>query len=105
MANHLNHLLHTIEQRRARVGVIGLGYVGLPLAVVFAEAGHRVIGIDIDQNKVDAINRGESYIEDVPTEQVRRLVEDERLSATSDFAVLAECDAASICVPTPLRKT
>uniref|UniRef100_A0A540V961 Nucleotide sugar dehydrogenase n=1 Tax=Litorilinea aerophila TaxID=1204385 RepID=A0A540V961_9CHLR len=123
---------------------MGLGYVGLPLAVVFAEAGYRVIGIDVDPRKVDAINRGESYVEDVPSERLARVLEatvarqqtasdgrlwthkqpsasDDgrssvsghrlssivhgRLSATTDFSVLAECDAVSICVPTPLSKT
>ncbi len=98
-------LLEKIEQRQALIGVIGLGYVGLPLAVVFAEAGHQVLGIDLDARKVDAIGRGESYIEDIPAERLRPLVAEGRLAATSDFAELARCDAVSICVPTPLNKT
>lgn len=143
------------NRRDAHVAVIGLGYVGLPLAVSFAEAGYRVTGIDLDARKVDAINRGESYIEDVPAAAVAALVQDgltqrrrdaetgeerERgregaisgdahpltpssphaftpssphlitiphgaLSATTDYSVLATCDAVSICVPTPLNKT
>jgi UDP-N-acetyl-D-glucosamine dehydrogenase len=84
---------------------MGLGYVGLPLAVVFAEAGFTVTGIDPDERKVAAICAGESYILDVPTAQVQRLVETGRLQATTDFSVLAQADAVSICVPTPLRKT
>ncbi len=98
-------LLRKIESRQAQVAIVGLGYVGLPLAVVFAEAGFRVTGIDVDTRKVDSLNRGESYIEDVPSERVRRLVLEDRLSATTDFAALATCDGVSICVPTPLRKT
>ncbi len=98
-------LLTKIEARRAHVAIVGLGYVGLPLAVVFAEAGFRVTGIDVDARKVDSLNRGESYIEDVPSERVRPLVLEDRLSATTDFAALGACDGVSICVPTPLRKT
>src|SRR5262245_39695477 len=104
-AHYLSQFLANIKARCARVGIIGLGYVGLPLAVVFAEAGFRVIGIDIDERKVDAINRRESYIEDIPTERICRLVAENMLTATTDFAVLTQCDAVSICVPTPLRKT
>ena len=98
-------LLEQIRQRTAHVAVLGLGYVGLPLATVFAEAGFRVTGIDPDGKKVQALNRGESYIKDVSTEEVARLVSSGKLSGTTDFAVLANVDAVSICVPTPLRKT
>ncbi len=128
-------LLDRFARCDAHVAIIGLGYVGLPLAVAFAEAGYRVTGIDLDMRKVDAINHGESYIEDVPTAKVAALVrgiEEEKrlwgedaaqpllpitppydpmtqhlacLSATTDFGVLASCDAVSICVPTPLNKT
>ncbi len=100
-------LLEKIKSREARVGIIGLGYVGLPLAVVFAEAGFNVVGIDIDARKVDAINQGESYIEDVTSDVIQALVKgpQPRLRATTDFAALRQCDAVSICVPTPLRKT
>jgi UDP-N-acetyl-D-glucosamine dehydrogenase len=94
-----------IHRRTARVAVLGLGYVGLPLASIFAEAGFTVMGIDPEKEKVEAIQRGESYILDVPTEQVARLVESGRLKATTDFSALALCDAVSVCVPTPLRKT
>jgi UDP-N-acetyl-D-glucosamine dehydrogenase len=92
-------------ERRAVVGVIGLGYVGLPLAVEFGRAGLRVIGFDLDETRIEAINSGLSYIPDVPTEIVRTLSERKKLSATTDFSKLKEVDAVIICVPTPLRKT
>ena len=127
------NILEKIETRQAVVGVIGLGYVGLPLAVAFAEAGFRVIGIDVNKERTDAINRGESYISDVPSAQVAALTTSaigvpitskqdsrghpplltvqpinhkhaDRLSATTDYNVLTEVDAVIICVPTPLGK-
>ncbi len=145
MSNQLQQaLIEKFETRQAHVAVIGMGYVGLPLAVAFAKAGYRVTGIDVDPEKTDAINRGESYIEDVPSGELARFVRKEwgsgevgskgveqraihgagevdaaaavapalarpntptQLSATTDYAVIAECDAVSICVPTPLNKT
>ena len=93
------------ENKTARIAVLGLGYVGLPLAVVFAEAGFNVLGIDPIESKVDSVCRGESYIQDVTTEQVAKLFKAGRLNATSDFSKLKNIDAVSICVPTPLRKT
>ncbi|OGO38650.1 MAG: UDP-N-acetyl-D-glucosamine dehydrogenase [Chloroflexi bacterium RBG_16_57_11] len=98
-------LLEQLQDHTARVAILGLGYVGLPLAVVFAEAGFEVTGIDPDQRKIDSIRDGVSHIQDVPTEQVRRLVAAGRLHATTDFSALGQADAVSICVPTPLRKT
>jgi UDP-N-acetyl-D-glucosamine dehydrogenase len=98
-------LLNKLNERRAVVGVIGLGYVGLPLGVEFARGGSKVIGFDLDQSRVDTINSGCSYIPDVATEVVAALVERKKLSATRDFSQLAETDAVIICVPTPLRKT
>jgi UDP-N-acetyl-D-glucosamine dehydrogenase len=98
-------LLERIAARESRLAVIGLGYVGLPLAVTMAEAGYSVVGIDVDERKTRSVNEGVSYIEDVPTARVAELVKAGRLSATTDFAVLEDCDAVSICVPTPLRKT
>ncbi len=98
-------LIEKLQNRSARVAILGLGYVGLPLAVVFAEAGFKVTGIDPDRRKVDTILRGESHIQDIPGEQVKRLVSAGSLTATTDFSVLEEIDAVSICVPTPLRKT
>ncbi|MFY9557137.1 MAG: nucleotide sugar dehydrogenase [Blastocatellia bacterium] len=97
--------LNKLTERRAVVGVIGLGYVGLPLAVEFARGGLKAIGFDLDRSRVDSINNGKSYIPDVPTEMVDALVKKEKLSAATDFARLAETDAVIICVPTPLRKT
>ncbi|MCB0062622.1 MAG: nucleotide sugar dehydrogenase, partial [Caldilineaceae bacterium] len=129
-------LIAKFQQRKAHIGIIGLGYVGLPLAVSFAQAGYRVTGIDLDHRKVDAINQGQSYIADVSSRVLRELTGGEgvatehlqlaggtatqsaavpvappsttstgRLDATTEYAVLAECDAVSICVPTPLNKT
>lgn len=127
-------LISKFQARQAQVAVIGLGYVGLPLAVNFAKAGYQVVGIDLDQRKVDAINRGESYIGDISAADLAPYVQapvlqqegtvdgalamtkisaapavtrpvQGALRATSDFAVLADCDAVSICVPTPLNKT
>jgi UDP-N-acetyl-D-mannosaminuronate dehydrogenase len=98
-------LQNKITERQTVVGVIGLGYVGLPLAVEFAGAGHRVIGFDVDTPRTEVINSGVSYIPDVPTESVKALVEKGSLSATSDFSQLVETDVVIICVPTPLRKT
>jgi len=86
-----------------KVGIIGLGYVGLPLAVAFAEAGHEVIGLDTDPRKVEALNRGESYIEDVPADVLAPLRE--RIQASADYDELASCDAAIVCVPTPLTSS
>ena len=98
-------LQERLASRRAHVGVIGLGYVGLPLAVEFARAGLTVTGLDVDSGKVAAINRGDSYIPDVPGSEVAALVSSGRLSATTDFRIIASLDTVNICVPTPLRKT
>ena len=98
-------LIKDLKDKKARVAILGLGYVGLPLAVVFGEAGFNVTGIDPDIRKVDSLNKGVSYIPDVKTEAVAALVKSGNLTATADFSVLKEMDAVSICVPTPLRKT
>jgi UDP-N-acetyl-D-glucosamine dehydrogenase len=94
-----------IRTRTARVGIVGLGYVGLPLAVEFARAGFNVTGIDVLAEKVAKLNAGESYVQDVPTEVVRPLVETGMLRATTDFSAVADLDTINIAVPTPLRKT
>lgn len=98
-------LIEKLNSRTAKVAVVGMGYVGLPLAVVFAEAGFDVTGIDIDPRKAEVLNNRESYILDVPTEKVAGLVMRGRLRATTDYQVIREMDAVSICVPTPLRQT
>ncbi len=103
--NTKEKLLTQLKDKKARMAVLGLGYVGLPLAVVFAEAGFEVIGIDPDVNKVDLLNKGVSYIPDVPTEDVAKLTKSGKLKATTDFSILKGVQAVSICVPTPLRKT
>ncbi len=111
------NLLKKIKNKTAIPCVIGLGYVGLPLAVELAKAGFNVIGIDLDKNKIEAINRGESYIGDVPSEELKRLCQLRNthyalrnkdigsLFATTDYSILKEVDTINICVPTPLRKT
>ena len=98
-------LLDAIKSRRARTGVVGLGYVGLPLAVEFARAGFSTTGIDLDPEKVRAINAGRSYIDDVSTKDVAELQAKGLLKASTEFKVVAELDTINICVPTPLRKT
>lgn len=98
-------LIERFNDHSAQIAVLGLGYVGLPLAAVFAEAGFHVTGIDPDLRKVETILRGDSHIQDVPAGQVKRLVSAGLLTATTDFSVLKAMDAVSICVPTPLRKT
>src|SRR5262245_36241840 len=91
-----------IADRTCRYGVVGLGYVGLPLAVAFAKKGVRVLGFEVDASKARAISAGTSYVPDVATSDVAALVGRGVLEATTDFARLAECDVVSICVPTPL---
>ncbi|HVH12066.1 MAG TPA: nucleotide sugar dehydrogenase, partial [Longimicrobium sp.] len=98
-------LMARVEAREAVVGVIGLGYVGLPLAVELARSGFRVLGFDIAEATVEGINRGFSHIQDVSSEVLAAFTSEGLLSATTDLERLAECDAISICVPTPLNKT
>jgi UDP-N-acetyl-D-glucosamine dehydrogenase len=101
----LDRLRDLISTKKARVGVLGLGYVGLPLAVEFARAGFEVVGIDVQQAKVDEFNSGHSYIKDVKDDVFSPLVKSGKLRASSDFSVIRELDTIDICVPTPLRKT
>jgi len=100
-----SELENLIAEKRACVGVVGLGYVGLPLIVEFCLKGFTGIGFEVDTKKAADINNGRSYIVDVPDENVQKCVESGKLSATTDFSRLAECDVVIICVPTPLRKT
>ncbi len=93
-----------IESKTARVGVVGLGYVGLPLAMEFAKAGFSVTGIDLMQAKVDGLNRGQSHIQDIPSAEVAKFVEGKQFRATSDFSVVSELDTINICVPRPCAR-
>ena len=97
-------LLERFQDRSATVGVIGLGYVGLPLALTFAERGFSVLGFDIDASKVESLGSGECYIRHLESDRVRSAIASGRLAATSDFSRLDEPDAILICVPTPLTK-
>jgi len=101
----MQKLIQKLENKEARLGVLGLGYVGLPLAVNFAQAGFHVTGFDLDQRKVDQITAGESYIIDISEEELREVVEAGLLTATTDFSQLKNIDCVNICVPTPLGKT
>lgn len=94
-----------ITTRQARIGIIGVGYVGLPLAVVFAEAGFRVTGFDLSAERAATINNGISYIEDIPSSTLANLVNQGLIDATTDMSRLNDMDAISVCVPTPLSKT
>lgn len=105
MSKLSENLAQKIKSHSAQVGVVGLGYVGLPLVVEFAEAGFTVTGIDLDQRKVDMINRGESYIQDIPTATLKHLFDLGRIKATTDFSVVKDLDTINICVPTPLGKS
>lgn len=105
MGSAKEQLRQRLEARRATTAVIGMGYVGLPLAVEFARGGYRAVGFDVNSRKVEAVCAGRSYIPDVPEDDVRTFVQAGHLTATTDFARLAEADTINICVPTPLRKT
>ena len=103
--NYGERLATRIRERTAKVGVVGLGYVGLPLAVEFAKVGFQVTGIDVDQTKVGKVNQGISYIQDIPQSVIAPLVTSGQLKATTDFSAVSDLDTIDICVPTPLRKT
>ncbi|MBS1827442.1 MAG: nucleotide sugar dehydrogenase [Acidobacteria bacterium] len=105
ISTHAAQLIAKLKDRTAEVGVIGLGYVGLPLAVEFARAGFHVIGIDVNEDKVAQINAAVSYVQDVPTEVLAPLVKAGKITATTDFAAIDKMDTVNIAVPTPLRKT
>jgi UDP-N-acetyl-D-glucosamine dehydrogenase len=101
----MNNAIQRLSDRKARLGVVGLGYVGLPLAVSYAQAGFQVIGFDLDEAKVASLTRGESYIIDVDADELRDVVETGLLVATTDMSRIAEVNSINICVPTPLGKT
>ncbi len=96
-------LLEQIKQKQARIGIIGLGYVGLPLVIEFGRAGFQVVGLDIDPAKVDQLNRGESYIKHIPSKTLRELVEQKQFKSTTDFSSVSSLECILICVPTPLN--
>ena len=98
-----NFLLDKIKSRKAVIGIIGLGYVGLPLILRFCETGYRVLGFDIDQGKVEKLNAGQSYIEHISSESISS-ARDSFFEATTDFSRTKEADALILCVPTPLNK-
>ena len=97
-------LLNKIKNKDIIVGVVGLGYVGLPLAVEKAKAGFKTIGFDVQKKKVDMVNEGVNYIGDVVDDDLKRIVEAGMLQATSDFSFVKDVDFIAICVPTPLDK-
>jgi len=103
--SRLEELSGRIDSRDARIGVVGLGYVGLPLALEFAKAGFRVTGFELDEDKVSAIAEDRSYLEDVPAQDVKAAREAGKLEATCDFGALSKTDVINVCVPTPLTKT
>src|SRR5262245_20010362 len=105
MTSLASQLQSRLTDRTAAVGVVGLGYVGLPLLVELARAGYEAVGFDLDERKVTALSEGRSYIPDVPTADVSALVAAGRLRATTDFSELVKVSSVNICVPTPLRKT
>ena len=105
MGGHEQDLIGKAKDRSALIGIVGLGYVGLPLAVEFAEAGYRVLGFDVTPRIVDGINAGHSHVQDIPSARLEKLVKAGKLSATTDLARLGEPDLVAICVPTPLSKT
>ena len=101
----LTELGERIDAKEARVGVIGLGYVGLPLAIEFGKAGLKVTGFDLDEQKIRSIEKNETYIEDVPSEDIAAARAAGMFTATTDFTELSSCDVINVCVPTPLTKT
>ncbi len=103
-STHKSELLEKLRSRRALIGIVGLGYVGLPLSLTYAEVGYRVLGLDIDQRKTDEINVGQSYIQHIDSGRIAQAQEGQRFEATTDFARAAEADALILCVPTPLNQ-
>ncbi len=99
-----DYLLGKINDRSAKIGIIGMGYVGLPLAIEFAKAGYPVVGFDIDQKKIDCINSGKAYIKHIPSEKMKILAGNKKCSATTNFSKISDVDCIIICVPTPLTQ-
>jgi len=102
---HYNNLDRKIKNKSAKIAIIGMGYVGLPLAVAFAEEGFKVTGLEVNPKKADSVNRGESYVIDISNEELKSVVNQKYLRATTDFSIIKNSDVIIICVPTPLRKS
>jgi len=98
----ISAFLKKIEDRKARIGVVGLGYVGLPLTIEFVKAGFNVLGLDIDDEKIVKLAKSETYIKHIPADRIKEINSTGRFAATSDFSLSSTCDAVIICVPTPL---
>jgi len=96
-------LINKIKSHDARIGIIGLGYVGLPLVIRFGEEGFNVTGLDIDNDKIDKLNKGQRYINHIPSEKIKKLISSKKFHANSDFSKLKNIDCIIICVPTPLN--
>ena len=105
MGGYRKPLLDSLNERKAGIGIIGMGYVGFPMAHLAASKGFHVVGIEVDPDRVEAINRGESYIQDVSSEDVAPLVKSGKLEATTDYAAIRDLEVVMITVPTPLGKT
>ena len=97
-------LLNSLKDKKSTIGIIGMGYVGLPLAIAYSESGFKVLGIDIDKNKINKINNGESYINHISSEKLKKLVNSKFLKATNNFNEIRKLDAIILCLPTPLNK-
>ena len=104
-STHLDALIEKVENRSLTAGIVGLGYVGLPIAQLFTSQGFNVLGLDIDQSKIRKLMSGESYIGHIPASVIQQMLLGDRLVATTDFARAAKADTLSICVPTPLDKS
>lgn len=104
-SNRIKNLLNKIKSKDMKIGIISMGYVGLPLAVEFAKNGFKVTGIDIDKDKINKLNQGKSYILDIKDEVLLSLIKNKSLITTNDYNILEELNAIIICVPTPLSKT
>ena len=97
-------IIKKINNKNANIGIIGLGYVGLPLGLEFASKGFTVTGFDVDEKKIPILNSGKSYIKHIKEDRIKKFVDSNKFSATSDFSKLTKCDAIIICVPTPLNE-